>query len=363
MKPINPHLYNALQQKFGKVRITNNGTEATYQVVSDLSSLENPSIPKKINILNWGETYSVNCPKCHDKRSRLYIGHIWGTKCVEANRRIYSCIKCHNEGCNWSDLWEALYETNYKKFPINADTLKTGIDVESRKMELPGEVEDITPVNQLGRSHPAVEYLVSRGFQDINLLAKEYQFCYCSKSPWKKEVKDSAGKVHLITPENRLIIPNVQNGIWKGWMARYIGPIPTDPTTNKPLVQKYLNAPGYSFGASLYRIEVANAFTEGKFCIVCEGALSAVACGSAAVATFGMYPKPMQEELLIRTFSTGKIIVMVESEAAKNKKIYECIARLNSKVANGCVAVDMPSGQDPATIPPEQLFKMIEAVM
>ena len=51
---------------------------------------------------------------------------------------------------------------------------------------------------------------------------------------------------------------------------------------------------------------------------------------------------------------------MVEAEAAANGRIYECIDRLKTKVAYGCVAVELPKGADPATIPGPQLLEMIE---
>lgn len=360
MKPLNESLYAALKSKFGKVTITSTGVGAKYKVVEDFESVATPSKPKKISVLSWGETYSVNCLRCRDKRSRLYISHIWGTKCEEANRRVYSCVKCHNEACNWSDLWDVLYLNGYKPSDIKLEALKPLIDSATRKMELPGDVEDLIPINQLPCDHPVLQYLQTRGFRDIQTLATEYQFCYCQRSPWKKSIRDSIGKWHTVTPEARLIIPNVQLGAWQGWMARYIGEIPKDATTGKPIIQKYLNAPGYSFGASLYRLEEARKFTEGKFCVVCEGALSAIACGFAGVCTFGMYPKPMQEELLLKTFSTGRIVFMVEAEAAANGRIYECIDRLKTKVADGCVAVELPKGADPATIPGPELLKMIE---
>lgn len=361
MKPINEKLYKVLQNKFGKVKITNSGVEAKYRIVADALALHfDPSTPKKINMINWGETYSVNCPKCRDKRSRLYIGHVWGTRCEEAGKRIYSCVKCHNEACDWSDLWEVLYgNSDIASYDVKTDSLKTGVDIDARKMELPGEVDDLVPVNELPEDHPAVSYLMSRGFKDIDKMACEYQFCYCKRSPWKRSFMDSGGTWHTITPEGRLIIPNVQQGIWQGWMARYIGAIPCDPSTGKPVIQKYLNAPGYSFSSSVYRLEDARKFTDGKFCIVCEGALSAIACGPAGVCTFGMYPKPMQEELLASAFKDGQIIFMVEHEAALNKRIFECIARLDSKVSGGCLTVELPKGHDPATMSTADLLEAI----
>ena len=361
MKPINEHLFEALRRKFGTVGITNAGAEAQYKVINSLVSYHDSKEPKKISVLNWGETYSVNCLKCRDKRGRLYISHIWGTKCEAANnRRILSCTKCHNEGCNWSDLWDTLYSNDSQSYTVNTDSLKTGVSADSYRMELPGEVDDLIPVNQLPADHPVVEYLVSRGFSDLNLMAREYQFCYCRKSPWKKSFKDSKGCWHSITPEARLIIPNVQQGVWRGWMARFIGVAPKDPSTGKPLIQKYLNAPGYSFGASLYRLEDAVKFTDGKFCIVCEGALSAIACGFAGIGTFGMYPKPMQEELLVKHFPNGRIVFMIESESAANGRIYQCIERVQSKIKGKCIAAEMPLGQDPATLPGLELLRIIE---
>lgn len=369
MKPINQVLFNALQKRFGKVGITNLGVEGKYRVIDDRISawvqasngVPQEATSKRVNWINWGETYAVNCPKCNDKRNRLYIGHLWGTFCETANRKLTSCVKCHNESCYWGDLWDVLYgNAECLVKTQKAESMRTGTDADTRKMELPGAVEDLVPVNELPREHPVIQYLLSRNFTDIDLLASEYQFCYCLKSPWKKRFTDTAGVWHTVTPENRLIIPNVQQGTWQGWMARYIGEIPKDPNTNKPVIQKYLNAPGYTFGASVYRLEDACKFTDGKFAIVCEGALSAIACGFAGVATFGMYPKPMQEELLAEKFRNGQLVFLIEAEASSNGRILDCMARLNEKIAGGCIPVFLPPGEDPATLPAAKLMELIQ---
>lgn len=367
MKHINESLFKALKKKFGKVQVTNAGIEAKYHVVEDKVAAwasarnGNPDAStKRVNLINWGETYAVNCPRCNDKRSRLYVSHLWGTYCEQAGKKLFSCVKCHNESCYWGDLWNVLFGTDYDPgIEQKSEDLKTGMDADARRMELPGPVEDLIPINQLEDSHPVIQYLLSRNFTDINLLANEYQFCYCNKSPWQKRFTDSGGQWHTITPQNRLIIPNVQQGVWQGWMARYIGDIPKDPNSGKPVIQKYLNAPGYSFSSSVYRLEAAKAFTNGDFCIVCEGALSAIACGFAGVCTFGMYPRPMQEELLANTFKDGQIVFMVEHEAALNKRIFDVIARLNEKIAKGCLAVELPKGKDPASMTTSELMEAV----
>lgn len=369
MKYINQPLVSALKKKFGKVQVTNAGVEAKYQVVEDRIStwaaaargIGPDSAPKRINLINWGETYAVNCPKCHDKRNRLYISHLWGTYCEQANRKMFSCVKCHNESCSWGDLWNFLYGNDYDAGTVQkSEDMKTGVEADARRMELPGKVEDLVPINQLEAGHPVLQYLESRNFRDIEMLATEYQFCYCLKSPWEKRFTDSSGKWHTITPTGRLIIPNVQQGVWQGWMARYIGDIPRDPGTGKPVIQKYLNAPGYSFGSTVYRLEDAHRFTEGQFCFVCEGALSAISCGLPGVCTFGMYPKPMQEELLASKFANGRLVFLIESEAAANGRIYESINRLRTRVGGGCVGVELPKGEDPASLPSNELMRLIE---
>ena len=367
MKHINESLFKALKKKFGKVQVTNAGIEAKYHVVEDKVAAwasarnGNPDAStKRVNLINWGETYAVNCPRCNDKRSRLYISHIWGTHCEQANKKLFSCVKCHNESCYWGDLWNVLFGTDYDPaIEQKSEDLKTGVDADAKRMELPGPVEDLIPINQLAEDHPVIQYLISRNFTDINMLANEYQFCFCNKSPWQKRFTDSGGNWHTITPQNRLIIPNVQQGVWQGWMARYIGDIPKDPNSGKPVIQKYLNAPGYSFSSSVYRLESAKAFSNGDFCIVCEGALSAIACGFAGVCTFGMYPRPMQEELLANTFKDGQIVFMVEHEAAANKRIFDVIARLNDKVAKGCLAVELAKGKDPASMTTSELMEAV----
>lgn len=361
MKPLNPELFDALSRVFGKVRVANHGTAAHYNKVADWFTtplISSNNTKPKMRVDNWGETYSVCCPKCNDKRFRLYISHVWGVYNEEAGRRFYP-VKCHNEGCDWSTLKKDLFTSGQKSFTIDPEAMR--VAAIQRKMEYPCNPADLIPVNKLSVDHPVCQYLLSRNFGDLDKLAKEYQFCYCEDSPWKKEIKDTVNNVHIVTPSKRLIIPNIQNNVWAGWQARYIGVIPKDPKTQKPVIQKYLNAPGYSFGTSLYRLEQAKAFTNGTFCLVSEGALSAVAAGEAGICTFGMFPKPMQEDLLVEHFSKAKIIFLIESEARINGRIYQCIERLNSRITGKCIAVDLPDGHDAASMAGEELVSLINS--
>jgi hypothetical protein len=354
MTQLNPGLYESLRNTFGHVHVTNNGRPAVYDVRIDLDSYASSHPVGFITWRDWGETYSVNCPECGDTRSRLYIGHMWGVFCTKANRRVYSCVKCHNEGCK-VDIFGML-----SGGPKIQESSLVIADNTPRQMDLPGDPEDLIPINKLPGSHPAVETLISRGFSDLDLLAGEYGFVYCTRSPWKRNVRDKGGTWHVVTPENRIIIPNIQQGVWKGWMARYVGDIPKDSATGKPAIQKYLNAPGYATGTSVYRLDDAVKFSGGSFCLVCEGALSAIACGFAGVATFGMYPKPMQEELLADRFKDGTLVFLIEHEAAVNGRIYGCIERLEKLVKGGCVSVNLDPGKDPANLDEGVLLGMIE---
>jgi len=355
MNRLNPGLFDSLRNCFGHVHVSSEGRPAVYDVRIDLDSYASDKPTGFITWRDWGETYSVNCPECGDTRSRLYIGHMWGVFCPKANRRVFSCMKCHNEGCR-VDLFGMLDGGPR----VQESSLAPPSDGAHRRMEAPGDPEDLTPVNKLPASHPAVKYLLSRNFTDLDLLAGEYGFVYCTKSPWKKSVRDSAGNWHTVTPENRIIIPNIQQGVWNGWLARYVGDPPKDPSTGKTVIRKYLNAPGYAMGTSVYRLEDAFRFSGGSFCLVCEGTLSAIACGFAGVAAFGMYPKPMQEELLGSRFKDGTLVFLIESEAAANGRIYGCMERLNKVVAGGCVPVNLDEGKDAASLDPEQLLAIIE---
>jgi hypothetical protein len=355
----NPELLHALKAKFGKVRISSQGCAAQTAQRTSWEKLPTQAgmivDPPEVRLTNWGETYATCCPKCNDKRFRLYIGHMWGVKC-SLNGSTFYPIKCHNENCDWRELKNTLFDDNAKPY-ITDSMLEPAEPV--RRMELPCDPEDLIPINKLDTTHPAIQYLHGRGFTNLDLLAEEYEFCYCRRSPWSRKIKDSGGNWHEVTPANRLIIPNIQQGKWFGWQSRYIGSIPNDPTTGKPVIQKYLNAPGYSFGATVYSVDRAAEFTQGKFCVVCEGALSAIACGPSGVCTFGMFPKPMQEDILADRFSQGVLVFLIEHEAKLNGKIYSIIERLKTRVKNGCIVVDLPPGMDAANMGSDDLFELI----
>jgi len=322
-KVLNPALYTALKSVFKYINISNQGMPAEYEVTTDFFG------KKKITINHWGETYSLSCPYCRDKRTRLYISNIWGTEIDGVPYRFTDPIVCQNEGCNMRHFWNLLYGDKNSLL-----SLPTVVEVDEpvvhTRMEYPCDPKDLVLVNKLPSGHPALEYLLKRKF-DLDELSEIYQISYCPKSEWSRTIFDSQGNKYLLTPANRLIIPNIQKGQWYGWQSRYIGDCPKDPVTGKKLLQKYLSAPGFSISHTLFNIDNVAKNSNNSLCFVNEGPFSAIGCKGYGVATSGMFPKPMQEELLASTFKDGEIIVLVESEAAGKGRLKNCIAALTRR--------------------------------
>lgn len=350
---LNPGLYSALKQVFKHVCISNQGMAADYSVEQDFWG------KKTVVIRHWGETYSVSCPYCGDRRTRLYLSHIWGTQDPRIPYRLTDFIVCHNEGCNMRGFWNLLYSGDTMLgLP---EVVEPEQQIQPHRMEFPCPEKDLIPLERLPSDHKAVRHIRDRGLDPVE-MSRLYGLCYCPYSDWAREIVDSTGKTHLLTPADRIIIPNIQSGAWYGWQARYIGDLPTDPKTGKKLLQKYLSAPGYPIGHTVYNLDMVVANTAGKLCFVNEGPISAMACKGYGVAIMGMYPKPMQEELLAQKFEHGQIFFLVEAEAVDNSRLKGIVERLGRRVAGGCKMIHLEPGIDAVNLGFDQVVSLAEQV-
>lgn len=53
----------------------------------------------KFRIIEWGESYRVNCPFCTNMRHRLYVSHRWAVDDRETRDDNMHLVKCFNDDC------------------------------------------------------------------------------------------------------------------------------------------------------------------------------------------------------------------------------------------------------------------------
>lgn len=377
-KPLNEALYQQLIQVFKEVQVLKqsvaSGVRAKrniFHVPGATQVLTNPN-PYDIIYGDWGETYSVCCPRCGDTRFRLHVSHMWNVELLPG-LILKPLVKCFNEDCEWKDLDQHLSASHLLGGlqPVKASDLNRSISRPARIMKLPGKPEHIRFLFELSSSHPAIKYVEHRGL-DPEFISKTYGVSYCSYSNWKTPVKDSTGKTWYITPEDRLILPNLDgDGAWNGWQARWISgfretddvskwdKVPRDPIRGSEILPKYLTAPGMMAKSTVFNVGRAASLTGGKLCFVNEGPVSAIASGPCGVCTFGMKLSPVQIDILAQHFKEGRIIMLAESE---DDPSHTC-SILNKMVKGGCHIVKLPNKIDAADLGFAKTIELIESTL
>ena len=374
-EPLNAALHQQLTQVFKDVEITKQSIASGIKARKNIFHTNvGISVAKNLNPYDvmygdWGETYTVCCPKCGDARHRLHISHMWNVE-LKPGLILKQLVKCFNEDCDWRDLDQHL---NASKLlgglkPVKACDINKSVARPARVMKLPSDPKHIHYLAELPKDHPAALYVRSRGM-DPEFISKTYGVSYCSYSNWKTAIQDSSGKTWYVTPEERLILPNLDgDGSWRGWQARYIGgfkytdnvsqwdKVPRDPVKGSELLPKYLTAPGMMAKSTVFNVGRAAKLTKGQLCFVNEGPLSAMASGPCGVCTFGMRLSPIQIDILAQHFKDGRIIMLRESE---DDPTHTCDI-LNKMVKGGCHIVDLPPKTDAADLGFEKTVKLIE---
>jgi hypothetical protein len=374
-KPLNVELYIRITQVFKEVQVVKKSIASGVRAKKNIfytsggpKTKFSPQNPYELVYGDWGETYSVCCPKCGDSRFRLHISHMWNVE-LQPGLVTRNLVKCFNEDCTWKDLdiHLSLGKLTGGLKPVSSSSINKSISRPARVMKLPSRPENIHFLSELDDNHPAVIYAKSRGL-DPELVSKAYGVSFCSKSNWKTPIKDSSGKVWYVSPEDRLILPNLDaDGSWNGWQARWIGgfrysddvstwdKVPRDPSKGNEILPKYLTAPGMMAKATVFNVGRAAGLTGGKLCFVSEGPVSAIASGPCGVCTFGMRMSQVQIDTLAKHFKYGRIIILKESE---DDPTQSCLA-LDKLVSGGCHIVTLPPKTDAADLGFEKTLELI----
>jgi len=175
MDPLNPTLYSALERAFGDVIVANPGQPLRIRVGRAAESIRGEkSRRKKVDTIDGGEYYRVNCPVCRESRNRLWINHAWDT--VQQGVRLRHFAVCYNEHCEqrkgFTDELRK-YVRGYKGYTADVKRGSTR-KAKADEITLPGLC---TPFHEMPDDHPAVAYMTSRGFNKSSSLARCGAYC------------------------------------------------------------------------------------------------------------------------------------------------------------------------------------------
>jgi len=342
---LNPTLYHGLQRLLeergdASLEVQNAGIAAQTIVVQDPRHRANqPGNGKRVQIVNQGEEYRMNCPFCGDTRGRFYVNHLWGVFDKRVGRRNVWLAHCWNEECqddwdNMSWLLERVYGNNTgRSIKIRAGIRKLD-DGNIPVQKPPGEVYTLEHLLKHEPNHPAISYILSRNF-DPRTLSKVYGVGYCANS------------VYTLA-RNRIYFPYFMDDQLLGWQCRTMG------EWKKGDPPKYFSCPGQRRRYIGYNYNRALAY---KTIALVEGPLDVCGAGPWSIGLLGKTMSNYLRLRLARDASEQSFVAILldptqsEEEIAKKRKhhIEKLFEQLQPLLPGRVFTTYLPDGVDPGS--------------
>ena len=266
----------------------------------------------------------------------MWINHKYGADHSEGRRVDTHLAVCYNEDClNKVGRLEQLEDMVFgagRRLMIKAPIRPAAGEVIRTVIEPPGE---ILQLDALPEYHPAVEYLVRRGFSDIKALAENFGIGVCT-SYREEKLRIMKGRIYIPVYFNKQLV---------GWQGRVVG------DNNKTV--KYYN--GLRKSQALYNYDAASS----QPCVVIvEGVPSVWRLGAASVCIFGKTLSAWQTNTIATTWAHKPVFVMLDHDAqVELEQAVHTLCQHNVQV----VPVIMPDARDPADYSRSELFELLSA--
>jgi hypothetical protein len=167
-----------LRQRFGQVRTAPERDDA---------SLFNGADRDQGHLDGGG--WFVNCPFCQDREFNLYISDRYGQfdgQSESANLGLAVCCRrdCLHAPQNRRLLARFVFDSlqHNPVTIVSAAAVPAALTPESTTVSLPGHM---LPLDALPSTHPAVRYVVQRGFE-LDELATVWQVGFCAESDYRR---------------------------------------------------------------------------------------------------------------------------------------------------------------------------------
>ena len=335
--PLVPELYRRLEERFGHVKISNEGESMVIQESASPTakrevSMSGGAAKMRREIIHPGEYYRINCPRCPDgdTRHRLWINH----RAAE----FPWLIVCYNEDCyNSPEARDALLMKIFDTRRPPRVEVKPG-KTDNAKLSTTDWPGETIPLHELPHNHPANDYLYERGY-DPFLLSQTYSLRFCEES---QEFRQCRG---------RIIIPVVMRGQMVGWQARFVG----ERNWKDSPSPKYWDKPGMPKRLMLYNHDQAAKY---PFVVVEEGVTDVWSTGPMAVSIRGGTVTFQQKRLLVfPPFQRKVLVMMLDGDAALENEA--TVTELKRIHPGGVVLVALPENVDPGSLTPEVNLDLI----
>jgi len=355
--PLNPALYEMLQQKFVDVRVTNAGERRVVDYSPD------PSRPGRLRttVRQRGEQYGINCPCCNDSRHRCYVSYQYGERDPKTGSPNHHLWYCHNEQCHRDPSnrarMQAMLTPSLAGQALAARKRAAVAPAPTTTTSTPQPIaapEGLTPVDQLPADHPAAQYLSQRGF-DLGELCRVWGVCWvhaCNNTR-----PNATGRIAfpIFRPEPLFSTAVDAETVLVGWQARIVPGIRPAAAPDA----KYLSAAGMQKSSLLYGLPQAKQST-GPVVIV-EGPTDVWRYGPGAVALLGKDLSTTQRALLLHHFASRHIVVMLDADAQEAAvKIQRDLQ--TARGGDSVVIARLPEGRDPADLPRAEIQHIVTNV-
>jgi len=361
---LNQKLLDALEELFGSLGpASNEGKIGEYTLPKKTSVCFSSKQREFAQVINWGESYRVNCPVCGDTRHRLYFSHMYGTKLYPKGRKTpiffsKSLVHCFNEGCHRREGFKE-YRDQLDTF-ISKDIVIIGADENPKLKAYTSFLSTETSLPKpnfsiVSDDLPGCAYTF---LEQRQLDAPELdKFYLCRFVPQGATWEDENNK--MVFQEDRLLIPIMQRRKLVSWQARRI--METDSKYKKYVFEPHSQASHY-----LYNMDRAWRF---KNVIICEGVTDVWRIGEdekksvGAVALLGKNMTKEQMDIIKVLWGyDGKGVVMLDPDASKeNSTIYRFLKAYN--VFPRGVELIQLKDKDPADHTREELMGLIDAAI
>lgn len=357
---LNPRLYRRLEKAFKHIRVSNAGIGISLSHAPDWDYRQGRL---RAEVVDWGETYYVNCPFCTDTRKRLGINHHWASRDEKTGDDMLQLATCFNERCLATR--EAQKELHALVFPngvygrdmiVPLKPTKAGPVLYTPKSFVP---PPSASVGRLKEKHSAVRFLKKRRFDPVE-LDEVWDVTYADENT------DTRPNFH----EGRIVVPVyapktvTDDGTGEmyrlaGWQARLVG---AAPDRGAP---KYLTAYGMRRNELLYGIP--QALEADGHIVVVEGVTDVWRYGPGAVALFGKTMSAAQVHLIRRHFPGRPVVVLLDAEATKQAEDV-CHKIASSRAAVGdeapVVVGKLPANrEDPGDCTRSELQKSVKKAL
>ena len=214
------------------------------------------------------------------------------------------------------------------------------------------------PLTCLRATHPAIEYLLGRGFDPLE-IASIWQVCYCFLASNCWPMVRHRIVVPVWSPPSAFSAPSNGSACeLRGWQARAID----DAAGDEP---KYVTMAGMKKSKLLYGLPQALQ-TTGPAWIV-EGVTDVWRVGPGAVALFGKTLSDFQKALLIHNFGGRPLVVLLDRDARDAALEIQRRLQLARGLSPGdrrVVIAAIPEGRtDPGDSTREELFAATAAAL